>query len=112
MRYIPSTLLLAMLLLAPISHAQEPPAQRQPTPEEMQKIMDATMGAMVPMMGRMTEVVIEAQLKIAVLPETAERIATFKKNLYDALTKKGFTKAEALQIVMATDIPSAAPMAK
>jgi len=112
MRYIPPAIALAALLLAPISHSEESPQQRQPTPEEMQKIMDATMGAMVPMMGRMTEVMIEAQLKLAVDPETSERIATFKKNLYDALTRKGFTKAEALQIVIATGIPSAAPMMK
>ena len=112
MRHKVSAIVLATLLLAAPCFAQEASAQRQPTPEEIQKIMDATMGAMVPMMGRMMEVMIEAQLKFAALPETAERIATFKKNLYDALQKKGFTKSEALQIVMATGIPSASPSAK
>ncbi|MBV8380140.1 MAG: hypothetical protein JO369_05185 [Paucibacter sp.] len=90
-----------------------PTTPRQPpSPQEMQKIMDATMGAMVPMMGRMTEAMIEAQLSIAAQPQTAERIATFKRNLYEALIKKGFTKAEALQLVIATGIPSATPASK
>jgi phosphate starvation-inducible protein PhoH len=75
-------------------------------------MMDATMGAMVPMMGRMMEVMIEAQLKIAVLPGTAERIAIFKKNLYDALLKQGFTKDQATQLVVATGLPSASPSSK
>jgi hypothetical protein len=75
-------------------------------------MMDATMGAMVPMMGRMMEVMIEAQLKSAVLPGTAERIATFKKNLYDALLKQGFSKDQAMQLVVATGLPSASPSSK
>jgi hypothetical protein len=103
---------LATVILATPLRAQEATPQRQPTPEEMQKIMDATMGAMVPMMGRMTEVMIEAQLKSAALPDTAERLATFKRNLYDALMRRGFSKSEALQIVMATGIPSATPSSK
>jgi hypothetical protein len=74
--------------------------------------MDATMGAMVPMMGRMTEIIIEAQLKVAERPETAERIAAFKKNLYDALLKKGFKAEQAMQITLATAPPSAAPSGK
>ena len=112
MRYKTPAIVLTSLLLALPCIAQEAPAQRQPTPEDMQKIMDATMGVMVPMMGRMSEVIIEAQLKFAAQPETAERIATFKKNLYDALLRKGFSKSDALQIVIATGIPSASPSAK
>jgi len=91
---------------------QQASQQHQPSPEEMQKIMDATMGAMVPVMGRMVEVMVEAQLKIAVLPETADRIARFKKNLYDALLKQGFSKDQAMQLVIATGLPSATPASK
>jgi hypothetical protein len=98
------------LFLTPLLYAQDAPTQRQQSkPEDVQGIMDATMGAMVPMMGRMAEVMIEAQLRSATLPDTAERIAVFKKNLYDALIKKGFSKSDALQIVMTTGIPSASP---
>jgi len=55
---------------------------------------------------------IEAQLKFAALPDTADRIATFKKNLYESLLKKGFTASQALQIVVATNAPSATPAMK
>ena len=94
------------------THAQDQPQQKQPRPEEMQKIMDATMGAMIPMMGRMTEVILEAQLKVAERSETAERVAAFKKNLYEALLKKGFNAEQAMQITLASAPPSAAPSGK
>jgi hypothetical protein len=90
------------------SQAQNPTPPR-PSPEEMQKSMDAAMDSMVPMMGRMTEVTIEAQLKVAARPETAERVATFKKNLFDQLQKKGFSPEQALQITLSTPVPSGAP---
>lgn len=32
-------------------------------------------------------------------PETADKLATFTRNYYEALVKKGFTKEEALRIV-------------
>lgn len=67
---------------------------------------------MVPMMGRMSEVMIDAQLKVAAKPETAERVAAFKKNLFDALVNKGFTREQALQITMAAALPSGAAMGK
>lgn len=104
----------AFLLLCILpAHAQGQPEQRkQPSPEEMQKIMDATMGAMVPMMGKMMEIMLDVQLKVAEKPETASRIAAFKKNLFDALRKSGFSEDQALQIVIATSIPAASPGSK
>lgn len=74
--------------------------------------MQATMNAMTAAMGPMTEAVIEAQLNSAAKPDTAERIAAFKRNLYDALMKRGFKAQEALQIVLVTPPPSASPSAK
>ncbi len=84
----------------------QPPKPTSPSGVEMQKSMEAAMGSMVPLMGRMTEVTIEAQLKLAVMPETAERVATFKRNLFEQLQKKGFTPAQAMQITLATPVPS------
>jgi len=110
LRLLLAATLMGLFASVGLAQSQSPP--RQPSPEEMQKMMDATMGAMVPLMGRMTEVMIEAQLKIAGRPETAERLATFKKNLFDALIKKGFTAEQALQITLATAIPAAAPSGK
>ncbi len=92
--------------------AQQPAAQQPPSPEQMRQIMQATMGAMVSVMGPMTEAVIDAQLNLAARPETATRIATFKRNLFDALVKQGFKEDQALQIVIATSPPSASPSTK
>ncbi len=91
--------------------AQQASAQ-QPSQEQMKQIMQATMGAMVSVMGPMTDAVIEAQLNSAAKPETAERIASFKRNLYEALLKKGFNGVDAMHIVVSTPLPSASPSAK
>lgn len=89
------------------SSAQTPKA---PTPEEMKQLMQASMqasfGAMVAVAGPMTEAAIQAQLAVAAKPETAQRLAAFKRNLYDELLKKGFDAQQALQIVIATSAPS------
>lgn len=103
-----STLLLTASSLAFSQQTQ----QKQPSPEEMRLLMQATMGAMVPVMGQMTEAMIDAQLRMAERPETIERIATFKRSLYESLLKKGFTGDQAIQIVLTTALPSATPSAK
>ena len=106
---------LASLLLASVSmdgHAQPSPGQ-SPSSEQAkalaQTMMQASVSAILAAMGPMTEAVIESQLKLAANPETAERLAAFKRNLFEALIKKGFTAQEALQIVIATSPPSASP---
>ncbi len=85
---------------------------KKPTPEEMKQIMDATFGAMVPMMGRMTEVMVETLLMEAEKPETAHRLAVFKRNLYKALIKQGFSKEQAFQLILSTSLPSVTPAMK
>jgi hypothetical protein len=111
---IASTLLLILAASAQSSFAQDaatPPPNKQPTPEQMQQVMQgamrATMNAMLDIAGPITEATINAQMVTAAKPETAERLASFKKNLYDALVKKGFTASQALQIVVAANPPSA-----
>lgn len=97
------------LTMAATSLAAEPAEQsKQPSPEEMQQLMEMSLGAMVPMMG-MTEAMIDAQLKSAEKPETAAKLAAFKKNLYTALLKQGFSKKEAFQIMLNTSPPAAMP---
>ena len=103
---------IAIFTACTAGHAQEvsSPA-RPPTPEQMQQIMQstmrATMGAMVEAVGPMTEAALNAQMVVAAKPETAERIAAFKRHLFNALTAKGFTQDQALQIVISTQPPSA-----
>lgn len=101
----------ALFGLSALAHAQLPQPSK-PTPEQMQSMMDASMVSMLPMLARMTEVQIETQLKMAERPETAERIATFKKNLFDALRRKGFTAEQSLQILDSTALPTAPPNGK
>lgn len=101
----------ACAMLTSNAIAQQP-APQPPNPEQMKQIMQATMGAMVAVLGPMTDAVIEAQLSAAVKPETATRIALFKKNLYDALLKQGFESYEAMHIVVTTPLPSASPAMK
>ncbi len=111
-----AVLVLLAAMASPIFAQQQPAEQsakqQPPSPEQMKQIMQATMGAMVGVMGPMTDAVIEAQLTSAAKPETAERIAAFKRNLYEALIKKGFTQQQSLQIVLVTSPPSASPSAK
>ena len=98
-----------MTVVACSANGQESPARRQPSPEDMKQLMETSFGAMAPMMGKMTEAMLEAQLSVAEKPETAKRVATFKKNLFDELQKQGFSKRDALAIVQTTPLPAAAP---
>lgn len=82
---------------------------KKPSPDEMKQMMEMSFGAMVPMMGKMTEAMIEAQLKYARKPETARSMALFKKNLYNELIKQGFTRKEAFTIMLNTPAPAATP---
>jgi len=95
-------LALCTLLLSNLALAQT--AQR-PAPEEMLRMADSSTAANLATLERTVEAQLNAQLKTAERPETAERIASFKKNLFDALRKKGFTVEQSLQIVVATPAP-------
>jgi len=93
------------MVLAPIAVGAQD-AARKTSPDEMRQVMESSMGVMGPMMGKVTEATIEAQLSAAVKPETATRIAQFKKNLYDALVRQGFSEERAFTIVVNTPLPT------
>lgn len=97
-------------VLAVSACAQDAGKDPAPPPGDMKEGMEMMFGAMVPMMAKMAEVMVEATLKVAERPETAVRIAAFKKNLYDQLQKQGFSKEEAFTIMLNTAAPSAAGM--
>lgn len=78
---------------------------RPPTPEEMQKNMQA----MAPMMGQMMTLMLENMAKKLSEPQIAEYYAAFMRNYYRALVKQGFTEEQALKIVSATGIPTSGP---
>jgi hypothetical protein len=56
-------------------------------------------------MGQMSQAAMQSLLATLARRETAEGLATFTKNYYDALVAKGFTKDEALRIVIGQGIP-------
>ena len=107
----------AMLLTLPAFAQQDAAGSPGPTRDEqirkmMQPTMNPSVNAAAAMMVPATEAIIEAELNLAALPETAQRIASFKKNLFDALRKSGFTPEQAFQLTLATGLPSASPSAK
>ena len=51
-----------------------------------------------------------AEVDVLAKKESAEKLATFAKNYHDALVAKGFTKEQAMQIVVATGTPSVGTM--
>ena len=73
--------------------------------DSMQEMVGAQMEMMAPMMGRMAEASLAATLAALSRPEAAERLATFSRNYYTALVKKGFTKDEALRSVTSVGVP-------
>lgn len=101
----------AAALISGAVSAQDPPKPGSPPTENvrqemLRQVLQPPSGAMAPAMEQMTDAMIESQLKAAERPETARRIAAFKKNLYDALQAQGFTKVEAMAITQATSPPS------
>lgn len=107
----------AMLLALPALAQQDSASMPGPTREEqirkmMQPTMNPAVNATAAMMVPATEAIIEAELNVAAMPETAYRIASFKRNLFDALRKSGFTSEQAFQLTLATALPSASPSTK
>ena len=85
-----------------------PLASQQPTkPDSVQ--FAQMQGMMGPMMEQMMTAGMTATLRVLAKPESAQQLATFVKNFYDALVAKGFSKEDALKIVAAVGMPHAAP---
>ncbi len=92
--------------------APAPTAQQPPTPEQMHKIMDATLSAMIPYMGKMVESMLLADLETMARPESATQMAQYVRNFYLALIKEGFTKTEAFEIASKVPIPAVSASGK
>ena len=98
--------LVAFGLLAGVAEGQQVQVDTtHPTAKQMREQMDSAMGMMGPMMSQMAEATMAATLRALTKPEAAEQLATFSRNYYNALIKKGFTKDQALSIVMSVRVP-------
>lgn len=64
-----------------------------------QDLMRSFMDAQTARVAAVVNVTMAARMAVLQKPETAQALATFVRNLYDALIAKGFTKDEALRIV-------------
>jgi hypothetical protein len=104
-RTVFACLFLAVLACLPLAAAAQAQLPQRPSPEEMLRVTDSSTAAALATVERTAEAQLNGQLKIAERPETAERIASFKKNLFESLRKKGFTAEQSMQIVVATALP-------
>ena len=95
----------AVLIAVSFALAPGLTAQRPTSPDSMQRQMQQASQMMVPMMQQMAVVMMEGTLTALAKPENADRLADFTRHYYDALIKRGFTKEEALQIVLSTGFP-------
>ncbi len=64
-----------------------------------QDLMRSLMDAQTAHVAAVVNVTMAARMAELQKPETAQALATFVRNFYDALIAKGFTKEEALRIV-------------
>jgi len=92
-------LFVTTILITREATTQDKESQQSTQQQEMLKMMG-------PMMGKMMESMMEAMFTTMAKPQTAELLATFSKNYYDALIAKGFSKEDALRIVTSVGIPS------
>jgi hypothetical protein len=95
--------LLFLLLVSGVLRAQDTTHSRG---DGMHGMMDEQMAAMGPMMARMTSAMMAATYDNLAKPETAQKLATFVRNYYEALIAKGFAKDEALRIAASVGLPS------
>lgn len=91
--------------------ATGPALAQQPrmSPEQMQAMMQAQMQMMVPMFAQMTRAAMDAQFDVLSQPATAQKLATYSRNLYEALLAKGFNGEDAMRLTVSIGIP-ATPM--
>ena len=86
--------------------ATPPPQQVQVAPQQPTKNPEESLRQMGPAMSSMMESMMSGMMRFYAQPDTADMMASFTRNYYAALVKKGFSEAEALEIVKAAGVPS------
>jgi len=100
---------LANILLSTILGAAPQSAQKNETqiPTELTaEQSDALAKEFRKLLYPITIATVNSHLDLAVKPETTDKLAKFKRQLYLSLQKEGFTKEEALVITANTQIPT------
>jgi hypothetical protein len=83
--------------LAPSAWAQEPGDQPDHPKDTIANLLDPS--ALNEQLAGMVVKVLDTYLDYLARPKTVEKLATFQKNYYEALIKKGFTEEQAFQLV-------------
>ena len=99
---------LAAMAVATLTTSVNAGAQSDIT-ERQQKYLEHSMDMLTPMSGQTNRIAMEVQLEVLSKPETAQKLAAFAHNYYQALVKTGFTEDQALQIVARAGIPLVPP---
>ena len=76
---------LCLTVVYPLFNAMTEEQRQQRSPEEMKALM---------------QVMLKARIEVYASPDITETLSKFYRNLYQALIASGFTKEEALQIVI------------
>lgn len=79
---------------------------RDSSTKEMQSTLEQSVNAMLPSMKRILEVSMQVQLDVLSKRDSADQIAAYSRNFYEALVKRGFGEDEALEIVKSVGVPS------
>lgn len=86
------------------AHASTQGMEHQQDAEEMQE-MQQQIRAMLPMMSATLHNLTQGTMQALAEPETAQNLAKFVRNYYQALIAQGFSREEALRIVSNVGLP-------
>jgi hypothetical protein len=88
-RYCNTAIILICSVFIAMAWAQEPPVKPAPTRLEMQENIESLFSSVLPAQTKASEASLEMFTKYAERLEVADRIAKYKRNLFDALKKQG-----------------------
>jgi hypothetical protein len=97
-------LIVALAVMASPGFVRAQEADRKTAKEQAQ--IQAQMEQMAPLLRQMSLGAMDLTLEVLSQEETADRLAEFTRNFYEALLARRFTKVEALDIVKAVGIPA------
>lgn len=92
--------LVIALAVISVANAQSPKPQT-PVVNQIMKDLDDS----VAIKFKAADIAVAAHVSALAKPETAEKMARYVKNFQNALIKEGFTKEEALKIVISMPLP-------
>ncbi len=96
--------LAGVLALAQVGTAADEPTNKAspevPPTQDFAKMMKDSQEAMVPYKAKAVEAMLRAQLSVLSDPDSSAAVAKYVHSLYENLLKEGFSKQQALEIVM------------